>query len=205
MLEEVQTPHGKWWVPFVWVFNLIKDSRHEGRITDDYMMKALMEVSLKFLRSSPEGVTGSSALHQRELLVPQLFTRGSHWFLCSSPEGVTGSSTLHQRDLLVPLLFTRGSYWFLCSSPEGVTGSSTLHQRELLVPLLFWFYPEVTVRWRSGVSCQCDANSEKFPPPPTSSKLPNSKRPILRPCPSIDIALHPVDLPLGKVKLLCHP
>ena len=43
-LEEIQTPHGKWWVPFVWTCNLVKDARNEGRITDDYMLKALLEV-----------------------------------------------------------------------------------------------------------------------------------------------------------------
>ena len=49
-LEDVQTPHGKWWVPFMWSFNIIKDCRTEGRITDDYMLKALMDVSYNLSR-----------------------------------------------------------------------------------------------------------------------------------------------------------
>ena len=44
-LDGVQTPHGKWWVPFVWTFNLLKEARNEGRITDDYLLKTLMDVS----------------------------------------------------------------------------------------------------------------------------------------------------------------
>lgn len=43
-LDEVATPHGKWWVPFVWTCNLVKDARSEGRIADDYLMKTLLEV-----------------------------------------------------------------------------------------------------------------------------------------------------------------
>lgn len=45
-LEEVSTPHGKWWVPFVWACNLIKQARKEGRVKDDFFMKVLMEVIL---------------------------------------------------------------------------------------------------------------------------------------------------------------
>ena len=43
-LEDVNTPHGKWWVPIVWACNLIKQARKEGRIGDDFLMKVLMEV-----------------------------------------------------------------------------------------------------------------------------------------------------------------
>ena len=50
MIQEVQTPHGKWWIPFVWTFNLIKDARNEGRINDDYMLKTLMDVSTTFAK-----------------------------------------------------------------------------------------------------------------------------------------------------------
>ena len=44
-LEEVSTPHGKWWVPVVWSCNLVKQSRKEARIADDYSMKTILDVS----------------------------------------------------------------------------------------------------------------------------------------------------------------
>ena len=44
-LDEVNTPHGKWWVPFVWTANLIKSTRKAGRISDDYLMKTIIDVS----------------------------------------------------------------------------------------------------------------------------------------------------------------
>jgi len=44
-LDEVNTPHGKWWVPFVWTANLIKSTRKDGRISDDYLMKTIIDVS----------------------------------------------------------------------------------------------------------------------------------------------------------------
>ena len=45
-LDSVSTSHGKWWVPIVWAMNLIKQARREGRVTDDFLMKVLMEVHL---------------------------------------------------------------------------------------------------------------------------------------------------------------
>lgn len=48
MLEEVNTPHGRWWVPFNWCFNLIKDLRIQGMIADDYLMKTLMEEIMSY-------------------------------------------------------------------------------------------------------------------------------------------------------------
>ena len=43
-LEEVNTPHGKWWVPVVWSCNLVKQSRKESRIADDFSMKTVLDV-----------------------------------------------------------------------------------------------------------------------------------------------------------------
>ena len=45
LLDEVNTPHGKWWVPFVWCGNLLKDARRHGRIQDNYLLKTLVDVS----------------------------------------------------------------------------------------------------------------------------------------------------------------
>ena len=44
-LDEVVTSHGKWWVPFAWAVNLVKSARRDGRITDDYLMRAVIGVS----------------------------------------------------------------------------------------------------------------------------------------------------------------
>ena len=44
-MNDVETPHGKWWVPVVWICNLIKEARKEGRIADDFLMKSLIDVS----------------------------------------------------------------------------------------------------------------------------------------------------------------
>lgn len=42
-LDDVSTPHGKWWIPFVWCCNLIKHARKQGRIADNYLLKSLID------------------------------------------------------------------------------------------------------------------------------------------------------------------
>ena len=44
-LEEIDTPHGKWWVPFVWCCNLCRDALQEGRISDGYLFTQVIQVS----------------------------------------------------------------------------------------------------------------------------------------------------------------
>jgi len=44
LLDSVHTPHGKWWVPFVWSCNLVRAARRQGRISDNYLMKTLLDV-----------------------------------------------------------------------------------------------------------------------------------------------------------------
>jgi len=44
LLDHVNTPHGKWWVPFVWSCNLVRAARRQGRISDNYLMKSLLDV-----------------------------------------------------------------------------------------------------------------------------------------------------------------
>jgi len=44
LLDQVNTPHGKWWVPFVWSCNLVRAARRQGRISDNYLMKSLLDV-----------------------------------------------------------------------------------------------------------------------------------------------------------------
>jgi len=44
LLDHVATPHGKWWVPFVWSCNLVRAARRQGRISDNYLMKTLLDV-----------------------------------------------------------------------------------------------------------------------------------------------------------------
>lgn len=48
LLDQVDTPHGKWWVPFVWSCNLVRAARRQGRISDNYLMKALLDVCTVF-------------------------------------------------------------------------------------------------------------------------------------------------------------
>jgi len=48
LLDQVNTPHGKWWVPFVWSCNLVRAARRQGRISDNYLMKALLDVCTIF-------------------------------------------------------------------------------------------------------------------------------------------------------------
>ena len=52
-MQEIQTPHGKWWMPFVWCFNLIKQARRDGYITDNYLLKTLMDVSFIYFSQLP--------------------------------------------------------------------------------------------------------------------------------------------------------
>ena len=44
-LNDIDTPHGKWWVPIVWICNLVKQARSDGKIRDDYLMKTIIDVS----------------------------------------------------------------------------------------------------------------------------------------------------------------
>ena len=46
LLDGVNTPHGKWWVPFVWACNLVRAARRQGRISDNYLMKTLLDVRM---------------------------------------------------------------------------------------------------------------------------------------------------------------
>ena len=45
-MEEVKTPHGKWWIPMVWACNLLKQAYKEGRISNEISFKALLEVRI---------------------------------------------------------------------------------------------------------------------------------------------------------------
>ena len=46
-LEDITTPHGKWWVPMVWSCNLVKKAKRDGLIADTYSMKAIIDVSAR--------------------------------------------------------------------------------------------------------------------------------------------------------------
>jgi len=48
LMDQVSTPHGKWWVPFVWSCNLVRAARRQGRISDNYLMKTLLDVCTTF-------------------------------------------------------------------------------------------------------------------------------------------------------------
>ncbi|KAK2159782.1 hypothetical protein LSH36_146g01058 [Paralvinella palmiformis] len=42
-LEEVDSPHGIWWIPFLWICNILKDARQKGRILDNFLFKTLLD------------------------------------------------------------------------------------------------------------------------------------------------------------------
>uniref|UniRef100_A0A915I9Q8 Bestrophin homolog n=1 Tax=Romanomermis culicivorax TaxID=13658 RepID=A0A915I9Q8_ROMCU len=45
--ETVDAPHGKWWVPLVWVSNLLKKCQEE-KVIDSVLLKCLMKEVLSF-------------------------------------------------------------------------------------------------------------------------------------------------------------
>jgi len=47
-LDDISTPHGKWWVPFVWISNILKDAFNEGRIPDSFLFKEVMDAMLEY-------------------------------------------------------------------------------------------------------------------------------------------------------------
>lgn len=45
-LEELPSPHNKFWVPCVWFVNLALRARTEGRINNDVALSAILSVCL---------------------------------------------------------------------------------------------------------------------------------------------------------------
>ncbi len=45
VLDNMKTPHNKYFVPLVWTTSLITRARKEGRIRDDFAVKTLIDVS----------------------------------------------------------------------------------------------------------------------------------------------------------------
>jgi hypothetical protein len=56
-LEDIDCPHGIWWIPFLWISNILKDAKKQGRITDSFLFKTLMDVSIQ-QGSNSTGTTG---------------------------------------------------------------------------------------------------------------------------------------------------
>lgn len=48
IMEEMKTPHNKYFVPLVWTTSLVTRARKEGRIKDDFGVKTLVDVRLLF-------------------------------------------------------------------------------------------------------------------------------------------------------------
>ena len=44
IMEEMKTPHNKYFVPLVWTTSLVTRARKEGRIKDDFGVKTLVDV-----------------------------------------------------------------------------------------------------------------------------------------------------------------
>ena len=49
IMEEMKTPHNKYFVPLVWTTSLVTRARKEGRIKDDFGVKTLVDVRRKFV------------------------------------------------------------------------------------------------------------------------------------------------------------
>ncbi len=45
IMEDVKTPHNKYFIPLAWATSLIKRARKEGKIKDDFAVKTLIDVS----------------------------------------------------------------------------------------------------------------------------------------------------------------
>ena len=114
MIEEVNTPHGKWWVPFNWCFNLVKEARQEGLITDDYLLKVIMEEMMSY--RSNLGMLYNYDWISIPLVYTQVTTLAVYTFFLGSLlgrqfldplKGYTG----HEVDLYVPI-FTLLQFFF---------------------------------------------------------------------------------------------
>ena len=46
IMEDVQTPHNKYFIPLVWSTSLVTRARKEGRIKDDFAVKTVVDVSI---------------------------------------------------------------------------------------------------------------------------------------------------------------
>ena len=47
VLEKIQTPFNKYFVPLVWATSLVSRARKENRVKDDMALKTLIDVSTK--------------------------------------------------------------------------------------------------------------------------------------------------------------
>ena len=47
ILEKIQTPFNKYFVPLVWATSLVSRARKENRVKDDFALKTLIDVSTK--------------------------------------------------------------------------------------------------------------------------------------------------------------
>jgi len=113
-LDALPTPHGKWWVPFVWVANIMKDCLKMKKISSDYLFKCLMEELMSYR-------TGLGTLYCYDwisipLVYTQVTTLAVYTFFLGAVLGrqflVTGTNIPgHDVDLYVPM-FTLLQFFF---------------------------------------------------------------------------------------------
>jgi hypothetical protein len=47
VLENIKTPHNKYFIPLAWATSLVTRARKEARIKDDFAVKTLIDVSTR--------------------------------------------------------------------------------------------------------------------------------------------------------------
>lgn len=59
-LEDLPSPHNKFWVPCTWFVNLALRARTEGRINNDVALTAILTVGLRVYPFTPQMTSISS-------------------------------------------------------------------------------------------------------------------------------------------------
>ena len=54
IIEDINTPHNKYFVPLVWATTLVTRGRKEGKIRDDFAVKTLIDVSECQKKNAPK-------------------------------------------------------------------------------------------------------------------------------------------------------
>ncbi|KAH7680287.1 bestrophin-3-like isoform X1, partial [Aphelenchoides avenae] len=119
-LENVETPHGIWWVPAQWFGQLAMIARKEGRIHDDFHLSRLIDDMLAYRGmcgmvwsydwiSVPLSYTQVVAIAVYSFFVSCLF--GRQYLLHSNSAAASGQAAEHIIDYYVPI-FTIFQFFF---------------------------------------------------------------------------------------------
>jgi hypothetical protein len=62
-MESVVSPHGKYWLPIHWTFQLIREARQTGHITSDRAVEMIEDVSLLYFGGKNCTIEENSSLN----------------------------------------------------------------------------------------------------------------------------------------------